>query len=141
MTTDALQREMEAEQAAVMRALLDDLNELALINDTMSPLTARKAVLTERIKQGMGLQDLTELADGETGVAGRIQERTSAPTYDLTNANMNDLAAAGAAGMLRLDHVMFDRFRKQSGAVWADQLARLAMPGSLTTALTVEKKK
>lgn len=138
---DELARLHEREMAETKRALLDDLNEVELINTQLRPLEARKRILTDRIKQGIGLAGLDELADGETGVVARIQERAGTPLYDLVSAaERSSLLFAARAGMLRLDHAMFSRFRKESGAAWADDLARYEMPGNGTNALIVEKR-
>lgn len=134
---------MEAEEAVVTRALLDDLNELALINETLKPVEARKRILTERVKQGMGLRGLDELADGETGVVAKIQERNAAPLYDLVRVSHQSapsIISAARAGMLRLDHAMFDRFQKANGAEWCEAIERAQMPGAQTTALIIEKR-
>ncbi len=138
------EREVEAAMAESRRAALEALNELALINEALSPLEARKRVLTATVKSYMG-EAVAELRDGETGVVARIQERGGSPTYDLATLAASEGAPAiidaARAGMLRVDAVMLDRFRKAAGAIWADDIASVAMPGALTYALIVEGKK
>lgn len=147
MTTE-LAREMEAEMAETRRALLEDLNEIELINTQLRPLEARKRILNDRVKQGMGLAGLDELADGETGVVGKIQERAGTPLYDLVGAVQHDgataieaLGDAALAGMVRIDHAMLKRFREGNGSSWADLLHEYIMPGKGTEALIVEQTK
>ena len=47
------------------------------------------------------------------------------------------LIKAANAGMVRIDHTMLARFRKDAGASWADAIAQYEMPGNGTEALTV----
>jgi hypothetical protein len=138
--------ETEVAQAALAerRAALDLLAELALINETLSPVEKRKREITEYLKRYMGLEGLDSLHDGEHGITARFQDRRGTPTYDLIAAaeqHPEDLTAAAKAGMLRLDHAMLSLFRRGGGASWADRLARLEMPGTGTTALIVEREK
>jgi hypothetical protein len=51
------------------------------------------------------------------------------------------LIEAAKAGMVRLDHTMLSKFRKDAGATWADDLAKFEMPGQGSTALTVGELK
>lgn len=126
------------------RAALEALNEIALINEALSPLEARKRALTATVRSYMGMNMATSMRDGETGVVARIQERRGSPTYDLATLAAGEGAPAiidaARAGMLRVDAVMLDRFRKAAGAIWADDIASVAMPGALTYALIVTGK-
>lgn len=131
--------------AATQRALLDDLNELALINETMKPVEARKRILTDRIKQGMGLAGLDELADGETGVSARIQDRQASPKYDLGTLSLTKegeaaIVSAAFAGALKPDHTIIERIHGYGTQKWAEQLWQVQMPGGIaSTALIVTK--
>ncbi len=141
---DDLGREMERDAAATEAKMLEAVRELALIAEAMRPLTARQTELRDQVKQFMTLNGLDELADRETGVVAKIQDRNSTPTYDLVSAvergHDQALVHAASAGMLRLDHTMLQRFRKANGAWWAETIARYEMPGTSTTALIVEKR-
>jgi hypothetical protein len=110
----------------------------------IKPLTERRQKMAEQLKQYLLLSSEDSLSDGEVGAVARIQERNGATTYDLVSCVGTEdgelaILQAAAAGMLRVDHAMLDRFRKGNGAVWADTLARYAMPGPPTYALYVER--
>ena len=145
MTSDPLTDAMEQDKMATERQMLGYVAELALINETLSPLTRRKADLTERVKQWMALEGLGELRDGEHGLVARLQDRKGTPVYDLVRlAHDTDgysLIEAAIAGMARIDHESLSRFRRDAGASWADVVAKYEMPGRGTTALIVEVEK
>ena len=144
MNADNLTREMEAEQAAEKRRVIDAINELATIAEVTKPIDAREKLLREQVRDYMALNGFEVLEDGETGVRAKFQDRTGQPLYDLVSAahvGHGTLAIldAAKAGMLRVDAQMLKRFRSGSGATWADVLEGYAMPGPQTTALIIEK--
>ena len=139
MTSD-LVREMEQQQADAQRHALDLVNAIALLNSQIKPLEGLKARAVDELKEYLLLNDLTELVDGETGAAAKLQDRTSAETFDLVRASERDPEAvleAGHIGALSADSRMLDR---HSGAGWIDVLRKYRMPGRITTALYVEGK-
>lgn len=126
------------------REALGLLTELAYINEQLSPLEKRKRELTDQLKQWMALEDREDLLDGERGLVARLQSRNGTPTYDVVSlvkdaAGAEALVDAASAGMVRVDHAMLDRFRKQNGATWADLIERVQIPGTGTVALVIEK--
>lgn len=139
---------LDADRLAAEKAALDLLAELTLINETLSPLEARKKKVTEALKQYMALEGVDELRGvdhRERPVTARMQERRGTPVYDLVSAiaagSTGAVLSAGSAGMLRLDHQMFDRFMQKNGAGWGLDLARYRMDGPGTVALVVEHGK
>jgi len=145
MTTD-FEREIEAQDASAQAHLADLAYSIATINEALKPLEDQKRRYVDELKQLMALSDLTEVVDAERGIVARIQDRKGQPTYDLPRLvespnGCDALVSAAMAGMVRIDAVMLGRFRKDSGAAWADLIESKAMPGQGTQALTVGELK
>jgi hypothetical protein len=130
------------QDAASTRRVLDLITSVAHINDELKPLETAKKFAVDQIKQHMALAGEKFLRDPETGASAKITERKGTPTYDVVSlvssqGGIDALIKAANAGMVRIDHTMLSRFRKDSGAAWADALAQYEMPGTGTEALTV----
>ena len=141
MTTD-FDSYVNAQDAQADREILGLIASVAHINDELKPLEVAKKYAVERIKNHMQLNDMTFLRDDETGAAAKITERKGTPTYDVislvtSQGGIDALIKAANAGMVRIDHTMLARFRKDAGASWADAIAQYEMPGNGTEALTV----
>ena len=126
------------------RRAIELVGLLASLKEQRAPIEREERPLVDQLKQWLQLHGLSSLHDGETGNTARIQERTTT-LYDLVSAVATDdgeaaILHAAAAGLLRVDHTAFERFRKGNGAVWADVLARYAMP-STTEALVIDRDK
>jgi hypothetical protein len=124
------------------REILGLIASVAHINDELKPLEVAKKYAVERIKNHMQLNDMKFLRDDETGAIAKITERKGTPTYDVislvtSQGGIDALIKAANAGMVRIDHTMLNRFRKDAGASWADAIAQYEMPGNGTEALTV----
>lgn len=94
------------------------------------------------------LMDATEpfLFDGELQWGAKLQHRAGQATYDLvtaaqTTTGPDAIIEAAKAGYLRVDDKMLSRFRKESGATWADELWRYRMPGTGSIALLIGPEK
>ena len=141
MTTD-FDSYVNAQDAQAEREILGLIASVAHINDELKPLEVAKKYAVERIKNHMQLNDMKFLRDDETGAAAKITERKGTPTYDVislvtSQGGIDALIKAANAGMVRIDHTMLARFRKDAGASWADAIAQYEMPGTGTEALTV----
>lgn len=138
---------VNAQDAQAEREILGLIASVAHINDELKPLETAKRYAVERIKNHMQLNDMKFLRDDETGAAARITERKGTPTYDVVSlvtsqGGIDALIKAANAGMVRIDHTMLARFRKDAGASWADAIAQYEMPGSGgTEALTIFMEK
>ena len=133
---------VNAQDAQAEREILGLIASVAHINDELKPLEVAKKYAVERIKNHMQLNDMKFLRDDETGAAAKITERRGTPTYDVislvtSQGGIDALIKAANAGMVRIDHTMLSRFRKDAGASWADAIAQYEMPGNGTEALTV----
>lgn len=133
---------VNAQDAQAEREILGLIASVAHINDELKPLETAKRYAVERIKNHMQLNDLKFLRDDETGATAKITERKGTPTYDVislvgSQGGIDALIKAANAGMVRIDHSMLSRFRKDAGAAWADAIAQYEMPGTGTEALTV----
>ena len=141
MTTD-FDSYVNAQDAQAEREILGLIASVAHINDELKPLEVAKKYAVERIKNHMQLNDMKFLRDDETGASAKITERKGTPTYDIVSlvtsaGGIDALIKAANAGMVRIDHTMLARFRKDAGASWADAIAQYEMPGNGTEALTV----
>jgi hypothetical protein len=141
MTTD-FDSYVNAQDAQAEREILGLIASVAHINEELKPLEVAKKYAVERIKNHMQLNDMKFLRDDETGAAAKITERKGTPTYDVislvtSQGGIDALIKAANAGMVRIDHTMLARFRKDAGASWADAIAQYEMPGNGTEALTV----
>ena len=141
MTTD-FDNYIGEQDAANERRILDLITSVAHINDELKPLEAAKKFAVDEIKQHMALANERYLRDPETGATAKITERKGTPTYDVitlvtTQGGIDALIKAANAGMVRIDHTMLSRFRKEQGASWADAIAQFEMPGTGSEALTV----
>ena len=141
MTTD-FDSYVNAQDAQAEREILGLIASVAHINEELKPLEVAKKYAVERIKNHMQLNDMKFLRDDETGAAAKITERKGTPTYDIVSlvtsaGGIDALIKAANAGMVRIDHTMLARFRKDAGASWADAIAQYEMPGNGTEALTV----
>ncbi len=130
------------QDAASERRILDLITSVAHINEELKPLETAKKFAVEQIKQHMALTGDRWMRDPETGAAAKITERKGTPTYDVvslvtTQGGIDALIKAANAGMIRIDHVMLARYRKEQGASWADAIAQFEMPGTGSEALTV----
>ena len=146
MTSDTsdLIRSMEAERAEAQSHALDLALTVLTLAEQMKPLEAARKRAQDELKQWLALNG-ESLVDGERGIIARLQERKGTPTYDMIRAvesveGCEALVAAATAGMVRIDHVMLARFRKDAGAGWADLLARFEMASTGSVALIVERK-
>jgi hypothetical protein len=133
---------VNAQDAQAEREILGLIASVAHINEELKPLEVAKKYAVERIKNHMQLNDMKFLRDDETGAAARITERKGTPTYDVislvgSQGGIDALIKAANAGMVRIDHTMLARFRKDAGASWADAIAQYEMPSNGTEALTV----
>lgn len=115
------------------------------LNKQISPLEETKKELVKELKQWMGLSKIVVLYEPERALVAQLQDRKGVPVYDLVSlvgAGKGDaLISAASAGMARIDHTMFTRFRNDSGSQWADMIAKYEMPGKGTTALIVSEAK
>ncbi len=141
MTTD-FDSYVNAQDAQAEREILGLISSVAHINDELKPLEVAKKYAVERIKNHMQLNDMKFMRDDETGATAKITERKGTPTYDIVSlvtstGGIDALIKAANAGMVRIDHTMLARFRKDAGASWADAIAQFEMPGTGTEALTV----
>lgn len=141
MTTD-FDSYVNAQDAQAEREILGLIASVAHINEELKPLEVAKKYAVERIKNHMQLNDMKFLRDDETGASAKITERKGTPTYDIVSlvtsaGGIDALIKAANAGMVRIDHTMLARFRKDAGASWADAIAQYEMPGNGTEALTV----
>jgi hypothetical protein len=141
MTTD-FDSYVNAQDAQAERDILGLIASVAHINEELKPLEVAKKYAVEHIKNHMQLNDMKFLRDDETGAAAKITERKGTPTYDVislvtSQGGIDALIKAANAGMVRIDHTMLARFRKDAGASWADAIAQYEMPGNGTEALTV----
>jgi len=141
MTTD-FDSYVNAQDAQAEREIIGLISSVAHINDELKPLEVAKKYAVERIKNHMQLNDMKFMHDDETGATAKITERKGTPTYDVISlvtsaGGIDALIKAANAGMVRIDHTMLSRFRKDAGASWADAIAQYEMPGTGTEALTV----
>lgn len=123
------------------RQAIDLLNELAIINEALSPLEKRKREVTEQLKQYMTLNDQIELRDGEHGITGIMQQRTKTPTYNLERASDEAVVQAARHMLLSLDHSSFQRMLAREGDTWMEEIDGLKMPGGITEALVLVRDK
>jgi hypothetical protein len=141
VTTD-FDNYIDEQDAASERRILDLIASVAHINEELKPLETAKKFAVEQIKNHMALAGEKFMRDPETGAVAKITERKGTPTYDVvslvtTQGGIDALIKAANAGMIRIDHVMLARYRKEQGASWADAIARFEMPGTGSEALTV----
>ena len=144
VTADDVTRAIETTAATEREHALALMQSIMLLNRELSPLVAAKQRAVNELKQRMLLNREETIYDHERGIVAYIQRRAGTPVYDLLRACEAEpgvVTSAGLAGVLRLDHQLFSRFRARSGSRWADHLASYEMPGQGTDALLVEPMK
>ena len=137
MTND-VEQDVAAEAGATRVQMIDLIAAIEMLRKEIKPLEEMRKRAVDELKTYMGLSGLDALEDPERGLVAKMQPRGSAERCNLSRASdATVLAAAHAAGVLRVDMKAVRRLHGNEGETWTDELIRLAMPGDTTYALVI----
>ena len=128
------------EQATAVRAGMEQVAQAYAVEKDAHTAQGRSLDgIRDRLKQFMGLENIDELVDGETGYGVELGEPTRATTWDVEHMPDQLVVHLAKRGLLTVSTRAFDALRKAAGSPVLDDAERFRMTGEGSVRLTMRK--